>query len=257
MYDVFNVRLHQTGSLPVPQAMPTTTIPIKFGASFPNFNYDTLSDSSVASRFNIASSRSTISTVAVSSTTNIWVKSASAILVVTFLDSTQARHFFNAGAKIRIRVSRTGGSGTAHNVSWTGILNLAGIQTLRGTLEPVLNFYTLTDQYQTMYQTAGISPYSQNNYSLKVKCDVPDNSNGGARILTFTIDLIDDHVVWDPTLSIPSPLYNDKVDGTLAIRVEELKDSSPIQPSGNFNTIGPSYYLSNIALDGAAVIGPP
>lgn len=260
MYDVNNVRIHQIGSATTSIEIPSVTTSIKYRATSPNFGLDTTITSLDPSRFSIAGSRSSIFTVQSKNTTGEWIKTASATLTVTFADPNQARNFFNAGAKIRIRTLRTGGSDTYQNRAWSDVLNTAGIRMFQAfSSDPnSVGFYELTDQWQPFYISSGSSIYSSlyamNYYMISVKCDVVDNSNGGATILEFKIELIDLHTfnnagTGEFLIPTTSPLYKDKVNGTLSMNIEELKDVSNIFPSGTWDTVSPSYSLSNISLD--------
>jgi len=143
---------------------------------------------------------------------------------VDFGSSQAARYFFNSGGQIRFSASRTGGTISAQNTSWTQLLtemgtivfNYTGTTGTTGTGSNI-GFYDLTNSAQTVFtKTASSiffygSAYSANDYTVTVSCDVPNNSLGQARYLYFNIYFNDDHTA--------SRQVNDTVNGTLTSTV--------------------------------------
>ena len=60
-YDIINIRLHQDGVLPAIITLTDNAV-IGYGASSPNTNYDTLLETAIANRFQLAGNQSTTST---------------------------------------------------------------------------------------------------------------------------------------------------------------------------------------------------
>jgi len=59
-------------------------------------------------------------------TTSAWSATATTTKTITFASENQLRYFFNAGGMIRMSFSRSGGSGTTQNTSWTNLLSATG-----------------------------------------------------------------------------------------------------------------------------------
>jgi hypothetical protein len=238
-YDIVNIRVHQDGVLPT---IVTVNVgdPIGYGAGSPNTNYNSLMDTAIANRFNIASNQSIISAAASQTYSSAWGSSAQATLTATFSTADQARYFFNSGGKIRITTTLTGSSITSQNNAWVNFLNSAATQSFGAATNEFVNFYTLTNAYQTYYQGSLTTPYSSNNYRLEARSNVANNSSGTATVVELRITLTDSYVDSGP----PAP--GDSVDGTLTISVDELKASGSLIPTGSFTITSPTYSISTI-----------
>jgi hypothetical protein len=237
--DIINVLYHQNGELPNIVTVNSGDV-IQFGAGHPNNNYDTLLDTAAANRFQVAASQSVVTSKGVATYTSAWSSSAQFTLTVTFSTADQGRYFFNSGGKIRLNTSISGGSGTAQYNAWVNFLNSVGIRSFGADTDPLVNYYTLTDSFQTYYQSSLSTPYSANNYRLEARTNVSNNSTGTATILTLRVTLTDAYT--DP--GAPAP--GDSVDGILTISVEELKAAGTLFPSGSFSITSPTYSLSGI-----------
>lgn len=238
-YDIVNIRLHQDGVLPT---IVTVNVgdPIGYGAGSPNTNYNTLMDTAISNRFNVASNQSVVSSINTQTYSSSWGTVSQATLTATFSNANEARYFFNSGGKIRITTSRTGGTVSQQNNAWTNLLNSIGMQEFGAATNPFVNFYTLTNSYQTFYQSSATTPYSANNYRLEARCNVSDNSNGTATVVEIKISLNDSYVDSDP--APPADLVN----GTLSMIFEELKAVGQLIPSGSFTITSPTYSVSSI-----------
>lgn len=236
-YDIVNAIIHQTGTTPTITTVSTTD-PIRYGASHPNYQYNTLAEQAKTFRFDIGSGQFSVVTGASTNYTSAWSSSLNTEATVTFGTVDSARFFFNSGGKIRFVAARTGGSATNQNSAWTNLLTAAGSVDFGGN-SPTVNFYTLTNSYQTFYTSSSSSPYSANSYALQAKCNVADNSGGTANIVYFRIVLTDNYT--DPGTP-PAP--DDSVDGTLSLTIYELKAAGPTLPTGSFSITSPSYSLS-------------
>jgi len=239
-YDIVNIRLHQDGVLP---NIVTVNIgdPIGYGAGSPNTNYDTLLETAIANRFQIAQNQSVVANKGTATTSSSWSVSATMEVTIPFANSNDARYFFNSGGKVRITPTLTGGNGTAQVNAWTNFLTSVGTQSF-GAANVLTNYYTLTNSYQTYYQNSLSTPYSANNINLSARTDVADNSAGIATILYLKVTLNDAYV--DPG----SPAPGDLVNGTLSLSIDELKATGTLIPTGTFVITSPSYSLSSIAL---------
>jgi hypothetical protein len=238
-FDIINIKLHQDGVLP---GIVNVNVgdPINFGASAPNTNYDTLLETAITNRFQIASSQSVVNSAASRTYTTSWSTSLTATLTCTFSTADQARYFFNSGGKVRFTSTLSGGSSTPQINAWVNLLASVGTQSF-GADTGIVNYYNLTNSFQTYYQSSLSSPYSANNYRLEASTNVSNNSSGTATQLFLRVTLSDSYV--DPGAPAPGDLVN----GTLTIAASELKASGLLQPSGTFAITSPSYSLSIIS----------
>jgi hypothetical protein len=249
-FDIFNAILHQTGSVPVITTVAVGDV-IRYGASNPNFQYDTLASQSVTNRFDLGTGQFVTEGIGSTSFTSSWVNSVSCITTINFNNSEQARFFFNAGGKIRFSSSRTGGATTAQNSAWSNLLATAGTQSFGGA-SPAINFFNLTNSFQQFYSLSASSPYSANSWRLEASCNVPNNSTGTASIVTFRTTWVDNY--FDPGPE-PSPPPGDLVDGTLSLVVDSVRAFGVLQPTGtagSFNSPGPILAPA----PGASSVGP-
>jgi hypothetical protein len=243
-FDIINIRLHQTGD--ISQVVNVNVgDPIGFGPSAPNTNYNILLDDSIAKRFLISGSQSIVAAKASQTYSTPWATQAQATLTVTFGDANQGRYFFNSGGKIRFNSSLVGAVTTPQITAWINFLNSVGTQGFGADTDPTVNYYTLTNSYQTYYQSFLSSPYSANSYRLEARTNVANNSTGTATQLELRVTLLDSYIDPDTITGNVEP-PGDAVDGTLTISVSELKASGQLQPAGTFSITSPSYSLSSI-----------
>lgn len=261
-YDIINLKTHQDG-VPPPIILLTPGEPIQDGLAFPSDNYDLLAEQADTVRFNLGAGRSILSEREVQTRVGSWNKQATAQLVVTFGSANEARYFFNSGGEIRFSSARTDGTATPQNSAWTSLLNTVGTQVFKagssvGSGLTGLTFYSLTSTSAIFYQRAATSAYINNSYTIKAKCNIADNSVGGATILTFDIFWDDTYI--DPDTAVPpvdppgsQPNFGngDLVDGTLSITVNELRATGslvPESPVRTFDITPPGYSLSLITV---------
>ena len=236
-YDIYNCLYHQTGTVPSLVQVNSGDV-IRFGASHPNNAYDTAANTATTNRFNLGTGQYVTENQGSTSKTDSWYSSVSATVTVNFTSATVARHFFNAGGKIRFSSTRTGGTSVAQNTSWSNLLSSVGTRAFDGNTGSV-NFYTLTGSYQTFYTLAGSTPYTSNSFSLDALCNVSNNSSGTATQITFRARWVDNYT--DP--GTPAP--GDMVDGTLTLNVDQIRATGYMYPqpaAGNFTITGPSSY---------------
>jgi len=239
--DIVSIRLHQEGVEPGIVQLSSSTL-IEFGAGNPNFRFNTLIDQAILTRFNIATSRSLITSRGSRTFSSAWNTLAQATLTVTFDNSDDARYFFNSGGKIRFTSSRTGGTISQQNNAWSNLLDSVGIFQFGANTPDVVNFYSLTNSYQIVLQQApsGVYGVTGSSFKIEAKCNVANNSTGTAYVIDFRISWVDEYTDPGP----PPP--GDLIDGTLTLIIEELKASGPLVPSGTFVIVSPAYSLSNI-----------
>jgi hypothetical protein len=118
-----------------------------------------------------------------------------------------ANAFFNSGSGFLFAASRVGGAtGSTYpgpdNDAWTSLLAsigqvMFGKEGTRVTYSgytgttTTIGWFNLTNTYQTIYYKSGGSTYSANNYAIKAKCDVANNSTGTATVLYIQIEFND------------------------------------------------------------------
>jgi len=165
---------------------------------------------SAISNNNAAASGSDAS--ASTTTTTAWAASATTTKTITFASYNQLRYFFNSGGMIRIGFSRSGGTTSDQNTSWTNLLSNAGTIVLTGegapgstktiagttyegttkiggggtatTLAEGVGAYNLTGSNQTLFQQYSTTYTYTANY---VKIDASISGS----VITFSVELID------------------------------------------------------------------
>jgi hypothetical protein len=242
-FDVINIKMHQDGVMPAVVQVATGDA-IGFGPGSPNTNYDILLEQAIVNKFVLADNQSIVTAKATETYSPPWSTQAQTTLTCVFADATTARYFFNSGGKIRITSTLAAtGTPTAQVNAWVNFLASVGTRSFGAATDPTVNYYTLTNVYQTFYQSSLSNPYSANNYRLEAKTNVPNNSTGTASEVQIRITLVDTYTDPGPE---PSPPPGDSVVGTLTVNVAEVKASGLLQPSGNFTVTSPTYSLSSI-----------
>lgn len=146
-----------------------------------------------------------------SSRTTSWGSSATPtidhVFTLTFSSEAHCRAFFNAGGAVLFSASRTGGTtgataGTigAQNTDWTNLLSALGTLTFNlnnltssgatGTSAGI-GFYELSTSDQQLYIKYGSGSYASNYYRVLGKV----NSTTNPTVLTFTVQMTDDHAL--------------------------------------------------------------
>jgi hypothetical protein len=147
---------------------------------------------------------------------------------VDFGTPNAARYFFNSGGQIRFSASRTGGTNTFQDQTWTALLNSIGTvifnhnstSAASGTGSSIGYYQLTTTPQQVFTKNAGsiyvyATQYSTNDYTISVSCDAADNTKGDARYLYVSVYFNDDHTNTNPA----TPFSRDQVTGTLASNV--------------------------------------
>lgn len=246
--DIINCKIHQTGLFPPIVNLNNINV-IDDTPADPLVNFSILTDEAATFRFSVSPSQSVVTI----KDTKIFSSSWSVALVTegsaVFSNADQARYFFNSGGKIGVSGVKSGGSSSDQNRSWTALLESAGVQYLSADPFKAVNFYTLTNVYQTFYQLRSDAAYADNLIRLQAKCNVADNSLGGATQIDIRILYLDGYI--DSYIPFPPP---DEVDGTLTIQITEVKAAGVLYPSivadggptGNFVITSPSFSFDEI-----------
>ena len=245
-----SIRIHQDGGEPVLPLVTALSV-IEKGITFPNNGFDDAIEAASLNRFNLGVDQSVITARPGTSRTGSWVSQSYCELTVTFGSANQARYFFNSGGKIRISSTRTGGTTSPQNTSWTTLLDTVGLPSFGANTPGGATFYSLTNAYQTFFQQGSTSSYSSNNFQLQAKSNVADNVGGTATVVYIKVIWNDAYV--DPdTLNpdYPNPVTihppGDAIDGTLTVSVDELKAAGLLVPTGTFTITSPTYSISAI-----------
>jgi len=247
--DIISAKMHQTGVIP---DIPTVSVgqPVGLSAGDAKVSYSISAQDIDTNRFSLGAGRFVLNRIATRSTTTSWSSSAELDITITFEDNNKSRYFFNAGGKYRITTRRAGGTVRPQNNSWTNLLLSAGARDFGGNTPQPINFYSLTNSPQIIYQVTASTPYSDNIYQILASANVPDNSTGLANEIYIKVLLIDGYD--DP--DGPTNLFGDTdtVDGELTIDLDEIKPFGTLFPQslGNFQIDGPtSISVSSITLD--------
>lgn len=239
-YDIYNCLVHQTGTTPSIVSVSSGDT-IRFGTSYPNTSYDTLSNTVISNKFNIGPGRFVTENLGTTSTADIsWEVQAYTDITYDWSDANSARYFFNSGGQIRVNTSFAPSVTKSQTTSWQNLLAASGTQIFGGNA-PSVKWYNLTSSFQTYYTATPSSPYSSNSYRLQAKCNAANNSSGSAKQLVIRVLLTDSYD--DPAGQEPSYPPQDSVNGVITVVTDQLKASGPLQPSptaGNFTISGPS-----------------
>lgn len=240
-WDIYNILVHQTGLTPSIVAATAENV-IRYGAGEPNFQYDALSETVSNNRFNLGTGQFAVESGITVSQNISFSSVARCTITVNFNTADQARYFFNSGGKIRLTTTRTGGSISTQNTTWTNLLSSVGTRSFDGS-SPGVNFYTLTnvDQSWVRQSPTGVYGYSGNEFVISVSCNQPTNIVGGATQVIFKVEYYDAYV--DAFPASPPP---DLVNGDLAIFVDQVRATGILQPTGApFLIVGPSSYITS------------
>jgi len=237
--DLLKIRQHQTGvdeSASVGIASAGTLVDDAFVNTFKTF-----ATTCNTNRLTIASNQGTAEalTGAGQTRTTSWNGVVFHTVTITFASDNAARHFFNAGGEIRLSGSRSGGSTTNKNTSWTTLLSdmgtikfgaygttYTGTGAAGGYPTTGIGWYGLTTAYQTVFvKPAAAGVYLENDYNIQVKKNAADNT---ATILTFEIQFRDDDSgdqQTPPAGKVAGPAEDENIDGTLTSTVQIFRPS--------------------------------
>lgn len=146
---------------------------------------------------------------------------------VTFNSADDARYFFNAGSTYNFTASHSDGTqspdlGKSQNKSWDDLLAAV---TLDAPTFGKTQFYGLTGSYNTTnpvyIRHSTDLKYSPNYYRITAKCDVADNSLGGATTITFKIEFVD-------AFNDGNTTNYDGVDGTFTSTISRKMPKGPL-----------------------------
>lgn len=278
-YDIINAYKHLNNSLPSDVDAQTVGAKVRYDVAPPDaapINYWLSVANSISTNrqaLAVAGQRQTVNhgTVNFSSP---WGSSApvgstpqlTCIVDVEWPTSEQARHFFNTGSSLQFTSSRTGGSTTAQNTSWTTLLSTAGTRIFGGntpgtgtTPADGQNWFRLTNVGQTWSSVSASSPYALNEWIITAQTNdtptaITNNSAGSSRSLRFFVYWVDNHFPLGGDAATGTPTQPslgfgpDTVDGTVSLTVQTVKASGVLEPvgSGNFEVTTPTVVVNAI-----------
>lgn len=279
-YDIINAYKHINGSNPT-MALVSEGGTVRYTSSFtpdtgtldvPQKQYDDWINNITTNRFTVAAGESATTSVSTATKTDAWNGTISCTVGFYWNNSSEARWFFNSGGQIRISSARTGGSTSSQNTSWTNLLTAMGTQEFGGnnpgtgtTPSDGLNWYRLTNAFQTYYTGTASSPYGSNNVKLEARVvDVPLNSTGTAAYgeirCTWTDGYVDQSTSPSGRPFGPDPAGfppTDLVDGTLTLSVNVKYATGIMVPSNAvFTVANPTIGLGAISSDYTAPTSP-
>lgn len=230
----------------------TTTTKISFNVLTQFTNAMTvLSDASNV--FRLGAGQFSDESLITSTRTASWNGTIRHYITLNFSTANNARYFFNSGGRIRITPNFSPSSGTTINNDWltlvgnntttnpgVGTLSFGHTNTTRFTLTASesevssIGFYDLTNVATQIFTRSGGSQnsfYAVNDYTVRVYCNVTNNTSGTASIVYFECEFKDDKSFRDPLF----PSGDESVTGTVTNTVTMRR------PSGtNVNVIGPT-----------------
>lgn len=247
-FDIINAWIHQYNTTPSLSTVSVGGTVIANRTTAPYAQYDSFADVLLANRYTVHASQSTSVNKGTKQTVwpglygLSWNGRIQCVVNVKWNSSAEARHFFNSGGEVRFTSTRTGGSSTTQNNSWSTLLSSAGTRAFGGQKPGVntepnngQNFFRLNNVYQVWSTSTATSPYSSNTFKISAQSvGVADNSSGTASEINFLIEWTDDHV------APGAPASQDQVDGTLSLAVTTLEATGILQPAGSGNFVVPS-----------------
>ena len=134
-----------------------------------------------------------------STRTTAWTTQVTHTFTVTYASANAARHFFNSGGKIKMAFSRSGGTSSTQNTSWTNLFSDLGTVSMAANGTTISGssqggngangsrgFHQLTaSPAEILNTTSSSADYTANDLDIKA-------SVSGA-VVTITITMNDDH----------------------------------------------------------------
>jgi hypothetical protein len=227
--DLFNIRAHQIGTAP---ALAETRVAGNIITATDLVTFKAYADLCDANRFTASDTRMSVMTRGSASRTTSWKVSIESTFTLTFVSSAVSRYFWNAGGQVRITSTRTGGSTSAQNTSWSNLLTGAGTRTYAAA-----TIYALPQSptYTELFTTVATAPYATNRYTISSRAVGATGASGNAAAFDFRLVWLDPYV--DPAPGQP-PAPDDLVDGTLSYTVELRYPTGGAALSGGGNWIG-------------------
>ncbi|AVH85345.1 hypothetical protein RsoM2USA_417 [Ralstonia phage RsoM2USA] len=174
-----------------------------------------------SNRFNLGSGTLESNVQSTKTRTTAWGGGAAGIIhdiVFVFSTAAHMQAFFNAGGKFSFTASRTGGSATTQNTSWTTLLSTMGTYSFTRN-----EFYNATSTLANTAQWVSTSAYSAN--TITAACSVPASNQFRVQMSYY-----DGH----------TNSFSDSVDGTFTSTITTVRPSTLYlnNPAIAFPTLG-------------------
>lgn len=203
--DVKRLATHQgtLGSITLPDITTQIALGKKISATDITNLQDALTTvTSVSNIYSIDPGQRSDELLVSSSRSTQWKVEIDHFWTVDFGSVENARYFFNAGGTINIIPNFTKNATTLINNDWQAVINVGTFSfgytnlTLNGSQVSSIGFYDLTSTEQQLYtrsgnKVTGASMYSSNDMKITARCDISNNSSGGARYIYFKLYLQD------------------------------------------------------------------
>jgi hypothetical protein len=187
--DLLKARQHQTG---VDEAANLTDVDVgQIVDDVVITPYETFATTVETNKFAIAANQqeqsATVSdtsrrTIFSGITSSSWNGTLTGSVIYTFASAADARYFFNAGGILRFSGTAGRDGGGPKDQTWWNMT--AGVVRTVGAGGSI-SFYSLTDQPQRVASIeAAAGVYVENRYYIDVRCNVANNSAGGATTVT-------------------------------------------------------------------------
>lgn len=193
--DILKSRQHQTGATEI-LTNPTLDVVI---TESDRYSYNAMVDLCIANRLIIPpASQATRDTITNAVYSVPWNGTLTHTTTITFADSSTMMYFFNTGGYLDITASRTGGSASVKNSSWSTMLtNIGTIRFGRSsttridtssnvTTASAVGYTSLNTTDQLLYQkSTENSTYAPNIYNLYARTNITSNQ------IIYTIQFVD------------------------------------------------------------------
>lgn len=175
-------------------------------------------------RLTVAGGNTTVTIKLTDQRTTSWTTFIRHEFDVTFSSPDQARFYFNTGGQIRINASRSGGSGSSQNSSWTSLLSTNSPYNFTAS-----EYYALTGSFAVQRQVSAGGAYANNSWTILARrIDSPGANGSNGSVIRFRSDFLDGH----------SNVFFDTIDGTFTSSIEEVRSTGVfVRPSPVLNTV--------------------
>jgi hypothetical protein len=229
--DILKAKIHQTGATETEVLTNPTVDTIITDAD--RQSYLDMATSCETNRYIIPPLNQATQDILVTGTNlTSWNSTLTHTVTITFTNAAEMRYFFNSGSCIDISASRTNGSTTAKNTSWTSLLSAVGtirigmynsyqITGSTPVLTSVIGASELTTTDSLIFTKSPSEGLTSNSYNIRAKISTTSSTT-----IILTISFIDADGTGTSDIN---------VDGTLVSLVKTYR------ASGNYVTVaGPS-----------------
>ena len=233
--DIINIYRHQNNTIPNTTILPETVVDasIRYNTGdAPVTVWDTLATTLQNNRVNALpiGRFGTTLTAAGAAQTVSWNATAQVDITFEWNSTTEARHFFNSGGRLRIASGFTPSLGTSQNTAWQTLISTVGTREWGGFFPDTStsgtdgrNWHKSDSTFRQFYTATASSPYGSNTYSLLAR-----KSNEYVYIRILLTDAYTDPPAGDPD----NPPPGDLVQGDLNV------NTSITYPTGAMTGLG-------------------